>query len=50
MKRKKVVIFKTAREGGPKGQGVDDLRKDEFEEFNMTTDATVRFPAFETES
>jgi len=44
------VILKTAKEGGPKGQGVDDSRKDKFEEFNMTTDATVRFPELGTES
>ena len=49
MKRKKVVILKTAREGGPKRQGADDPWKDEFEEFNMSTDATVWFPELGTE-
>jgi len=40
---KEVAILKNAREGKVKGQGVDDSREDEFEEFNATIDTIVWF-------
>ena len=36
--------FKKPKEGGVKGQGFNDLRKDGSEELDATVDAIFRFP------
>jgi hypothetical protein len=45
LKRKKAAVLTSTREGGAKGQGIDNLREDE-----VKMDVIVRFPELRTES
>jgi hypothetical protein len=50
LKRKKVTILTSTREGGAKGRGVGDGQEGDLEELDAAIDTFIRFPELRTKS